>query len=140
MFIVKVIENNTVQSVQEYLHLFSYLFSCSPKVIFVILTSSIFSLYSSTNLSTNFFLHVQFYQPKYFPTLHDLLHSHSQLLVFQMNPLSQLTFSINSLHSHLHLSSFQRCLLLQKLASNLHLHYKVHAIVYILLHLSLILD
>ena len=140
MFIVKVIENNTVQSLQEYLHSFSYLFSCSPKVIFAIITSSIFSVHSSTNLLTIFFLDVQFYQSKYSPTLHDLLHSHSQLLGFQMNPLSQLPFSINSLYSHLHLSSFQRCLLLQKLASNLHLHYKVRAVVYILFHLSLILD
>ena len=32
---------------------------------------------------------------------------------------------INSLHSHLHLSLFQRCLLLQTLASNLHLRLQV---------------
>ena len=51
--------------------------------------------------------------------------SHSQLLGFQVNPLSQLPLSINSLHSHLHLSSFQRCLLLQTLASSLHLHLQV---------------
>ena len=33
--------------------------------------------------------------------------------------------SINSLHSHQHLSSFQRCLLSQTFASNLHLHLHV---------------
>ena len=38
------------------------------------------------------------------------------------NPLSHTPLSINSLHSHLHLSSFQRCLLLQTLAFSLHLH------------------
>ena len=36
-----------------------------------------------------------------------------------------LHISINSLHAHLHLSSFQHCLLLQLLASNLHLHLHV---------------
>ena len=51
--------------------------------------------------------------------------SHSQLLGFQNNPVSHIPLSINSLHSHLHLSSFQRCLLLQTLASNLHLHLQV---------------
>ena len=43
----------------------------------------------------------------------------------QINSLSKLTLSISSLHSHLHLSSFQCCLLLQTLASNLHLHLQV---------------
>ena len=55
----------------------------------------------------------------------DLSHSHSQLLGFQISPLSHTPLSINSLHSHLHLSSFQRCLLLQRLASGLHLHLQV---------------
>ena len=51
--------------------------------------------------------------------------SHSQLLGFQIYPLSYKPLSINSLHSHRHLSSFQRCLLLDALASNLHLHLHV---------------
>ena len=41
-------------------------------------------------------------------TSHDLSHSQSQLLGFQINALSQLPLLINSLHSHLHLSLFQR--------------------------------
>ena len=53
---------------------------------------------------------------------HDLSHSRSQLLRFQMNPLSHIPLSINYLHSHLHLSPFHLCLLLQTLASTLNLH------------------
>ena len=49
--------------------------------------------------------------------LHDLSHSQLQLLGFQINPLSHIPLSINSLHSHLHLSSFHLCLLLQTLES-----------------------
>ena len=51
---------------------------------------------------------------------HVLSYSHSQLLGFQINRLS-----LNSLHSHLHLFLFQRCLLLQTIASNLHSHLHV---------------
>ena len=94
------------------LHLF--LFSLT------IYSSSIISLHSSTNLSTNFFLHLQFLYSKHSPTSHDLPHSYSQLLGFQIYPLSYTPLSINSLHSHRHLSSFQRCFLLQKLAYSLH--------------------
>ena len=50
-------ENNRIYSVQE-LHL--CLFLSSAKVILASLTSSIVSVHSSTNLSTNFFLHLQF--------------------------------------------------------------------------------
>ena len=57
-FIVKTIENNTMYSVQE-LHL--WLFSSSAEFILASFTSSSFSRHSSTNLSTNFFLHVQFH-------------------------------------------------------------------------------
>ena len=39
----------------------------------------------------------------------DLSHSHSQLLGFQINSLSYIPLSINSLHSHLHLFLFQLC-------------------------------
>ena len=51
---------------------------------------------------------------------HDLSHPHAQLLGFKIKPLSHIP--INSLHSHLHLSLFNLCLLLQTIASNLHLH------------------
>ena len=105
-------------SVKE-LHL--CLFSFPTEVILASFTYPTFSVHSSTNLST-FFLHLQFSQSKYSPTLHDLSHSNSQLLGFQMDSLSHTPLSINSLHSHLHLLPFQRCLLLQRLASNLHLY------------------
>ena len=71
-------------------------------------------------------------------TSHDLSHSHSQLQGFQIDPLSHSPLSINSLHSHLHLSSFQRCLLLQTLASNLHLH--LHVSCHFMCLFSLVLD
>ena len=119
MLIVKIIESNTMYSMEE-LHFCLFLFS--DMVIVASFTSSTVSVHSSTNLSTNFFLHLQFSQSKYSPTSHGLSHLHSQLLGFQINPLLHTPLSINSLHSHLHLSLFQRYLLLQKLASNLHLH------------------
>ena len=119
MFIAKLKENNTIHTVQE-LHLFSCLFSFSTSFV-----SSIFSVHFSTSLSTNFFLDLQFSWSKYSPILQDLSYSHSQLVGFQTNPLSNTTLSINSLHSHLHLSSLQRCLLLQILLFNLHLYLEV---------------
>ena len=100
------------------LYLFS--FSFLARVILASFTSSIVSVHSSINLSTNFFLHLKFSWSKYSLKSHFLSHSHSQLLGFQINPLS-----INSLHSHLHLSLFQRCLLLQILAQNLRSHLHV---------------
>ena len=117
MLIVRIIQNTTIYTVQELL-LCSFSFSFST-------ISSIFSVHSSTNLSNNFFLHLQFSQSKYSPILQDLSHLHSQLLGFQINPLSHTPLSINSLHSHLHLSSFQRCLLLQTFLSKVHLHLQV---------------
>ena len=69
---------------------------------------------------------------------HDLSHSHSQVLGFQINPLSHIPFSNNSLHSHLHLSLFHLCLLLQTLASNLHLHLQVSC--HFICLVSLVLD
>ena len=98
------------------------LFSFLSEVISTRLVSSIFSVHSSTNLFVNLFLHLQFLQSL---KSQDLKHSHSQLLGVQTNPLSQTPLSINYLHSHLHLSSFQRCLLLQTLCSNLHLLLQV---------------
>ena len=127
MLTVKSIENKTMHSVQE-LHFCT--FSPSARVILAIVTSSTVSVHSSTelrsaNLSTNLFLYSQFLHSKYSLKLQDLYHSHSQLLGFQINPLSHTSLSNNSLHSHLHLSSFQRCLLLQTLLLNLHLHLRV---------------
>ena len=57
MLIVKNIENNTMCSVQE-VHL--YMFSFSARVILASVTSSTALVHSSTNLSTNLFLHLQF--------------------------------------------------------------------------------
>ena len=65
-----------------------------------------FNSFSTLNGATNFFLILQFSWSKYSPTLHTLSHSHSQLLGFQINPLSYTLLSINYLHSHLHLSLF----------------------------------
>ena len=95
------------------------------ELMLIRLVSSIFSLHSSINLSINLFLHLQFSQSKYSPKSHDLSHSHSQLLGFQIYPLSHIHLSNNYLHSHRHLSLFHRCLLLRTLASNLHLHLDV---------------
>ena len=69
---------------------------------------------------------------------HDLSDSRSQLLGFQINLLSHILLSINSLHSHLHLHIFQHCLLLKTLASSRHVHLEVscHSIYLV----SLILD
>ena len=63
---------------------------------------------------------------------HDSSHSQLQLPGFQTNLLSHLSLSLNSsLHSHLGLSSFRFCLLIQTVASNLHLHLKIHAILWV---------
>ena len=83
------------------------------------------SVYSSASESTNFFLHLQLLLAKYSPILQDLSHSHSQLLGFQINPLLHTFLSINSLHSHLHFSSFHCCFLLQIIPFNLHMHLHV---------------
>ena len=107
MLIAKAITTKITQIVQAHAHSFSS----------EIFTSSIFSVHfsaelRSNNLSTNFFLHLQFsWFNKYSPMSHDLSHSHSQLLGF-IDHLSHTPLSINSLHSHQHLSLFQRCLLL----------------------------
>ena len=129
-----------MHSVQE-LHSCLFLPS-SAKVILASYTSSTFSVYSSINLWTNFLLHLQFSLSEYSPTSHDLLYLHSQLLGFHINPLSHTPLSINYLHSHLHLSLFQRCLLLQTLPSSLHLHLHVscHSICLVLLVLDITLN
>ena len=106
---------NTIYTVQE-LYLFSLSFSA--RVILASFTSSAVSVHSSTNLSTNFFLHLQFSWSKYSPISHAL----SQLLGFQINPLSHTPLPINYLHSDLHLFLSQRCLLLQTFSPNLHSH------------------
>ena len=129
MLIVKIIENNTMYNVLK-LHL--CLFSFSAKVIFASFTSSLVSVHYSTNS----FLHLQLSQSKYSATSYDLSHSHSQLFGFQIKLLSHKPLSINSLYSHLHLSSFQRCLLLKTLVSNLHLNVLCYSMCLV----SLVLD
>ena len=125
MLTIKIIENNTMYSVQKLcLHLFSTELN-SVEFISTNLVSSIFLVHSSTNLFTKLFLDLQFFQSKYSLKSQDLSHSHSQLLGFQINPLSHTPLSMNYLHSQLHLSSFQRCLLSQTLLLNLHLHLHI---------------
>ena len=137
MFIVKIIENNTMYSVQE-LHL--CLFSFSARVILASFTSLLVSVHSSTSLSANFFLHLQFLQSKYSPISHDLSHLHSQLLGFQINPLSHTLYqSILGIHTCIYLrSSVVYCY------KHLHLVYiniyMSHAILYALLYQFLTLD
>ena len=92
MLIGRIIENNRMQNVEE-LHLYIF----SVKVVSAIFNSSTFSVHSSINLSTNFFLHLQFFQSKYSPTSHNLSHFHSQLLGFQIDPSSHTPLSIYSL-------------------------------------------
>ena len=53
----KIIENNTMYSVQE-LHL--YIFWFLVRIILASFTSSAVSIHSLTNLSTNIYLHLQF--------------------------------------------------------------------------------
>ena len=139
MLIAKAITAKMTQIVQEHTQTFSCPAECSSvEVIFAIFTSSIFSVHSASNLSTNIFLHLQFSQFKYSSTSHDLSHSHSRLLGFQTTPLSLIPLSINSLHSHLNISLFQRCLLLQTPASNLHFH--LHFSCHFMCLVSLVLD
>ena len=80
MLIVKNIKNNTMYNMQELcLHF-----------VELILTKLVFSIFSS-----------------YSPISHVLSHSHSQLLGFQINPLSHIPLLTNSLHSHGNLLLFQ---------------------------------
>ena len=145
MLIVEIIESNTMYSVHE-MHLWIFsreLHSVelhSVKVISTIFASSTFLVHSLTNLLTNFFLHLLSSQSKYSPTSHDLSHSHWQLLGFQIDPLSHITLSINSLHSHLHLSSFQRCYYYKRLHLIYIYTYTFHAILCVLFHQFLTLD
>ena len=124
-----------MRNIQELILLF-------VKLILFKLVSSIVSVHSSINLSTNFFLHLQFLQSKYSPKSHDLLHSHLRLLGFQIYSLSHIPSSINSLHSYRHLSLFERCLLLQTLAfyPHLHQHFPCHFICLVLLVLEIRLN
>ena len=74
---------------------------------------------------------------------HNLSHSHAQLLGFQIYPLSHtILLIISSLHSHLHLSSFHICLLLQTAEVNVHMHLQVscHTICLASLILAIILN
>ena len=104
MFIIKNTANNIMYILLE-LHTFfiNIQWNCIQwNYLQSISFPSMFSLHSSSNLSNILFI---FYY-KNSPMSHDLSHSHSQVLGFQINPLSHIPLSINSLHSHLHLSSF----------------------------------
>ena len=117
MLVVKVIENNTMYSMQELrLCIFSTELH-TVKVILASFTSSTVSVHCSISLSTNFSLQLQFSQSKYSPTSNDLSHSHLQLLGFQIDPLSHAPLSINSLqvnhtriHHHSHVAYYYKCL------------------------------
>ena len=58
MLAVKVVENNTIYSAQEMR--LSWFSPSSAEIILASFTSSKFSAHTSTNLSTNFLLHLQF--------------------------------------------------------------------------------
>ena len=87
MLIVKNIENNTMYSMQEL-----NVFLCS--FLLAIFTSLAVSVHFSISLSANCFLHLKFLYSSYSPTSHDLLHSHSQLVGFQINSLLHTPLSI----------------------------------------------
>ena len=130
---MKNITDNTIYTVQELHTFYDHL-----KLHYQSFHFHQYFHYSLHSLSISFFLYLQFSKSKYSPTSHDLSHSHLQLLGFQINLLSHPFLSINSLHSHLHLSLFQRCLSLQKLTSNLPLHLQV--LCHFIRHVSLVLD
>ena len=94
--------------------------------------SSMFSLHSSTIYQLTFFYTYKFYSLNILQR--HIIYSIYIHIWFQLNPLLLISLSIYYLHSHLHLSSFDLCLLLQTLASSLHLHYKFFVILCILFH------
>ena len=85
------------------------------------------------NSSSSFFLHSQLLYSKFSPTSNDLSLSKSQLLILEINPLSHIPFSINSLHS-----SFNYILHSQTLASSLDLYLQVSC--HFICLVSLVLD
>ena len=70
--------------------------------------------------STIFIIEIFFYA-----TMPLCYHSHLQVLGLKIRLFSNIHSSINSLHSHLHLSSLNLCLLLQTFALNPHMHLQV---------------
>ena len=109
MPIIKNMPNNTMYIVLD-LHAFvsneiAFNEIASIVSLLSISLSSIFLLHSSINLSITLLLHLQLLWFKYSPMPHDLSYSQSQLLGFQVNLVSHIPLSINSLHLHLHLSS-----------------------------------
>ena len=126
-------------SVQE---LYLRLLSCSAEVFLASFTSSTVSVHSSINLSTNSFLLLQFSWSKYSQKSHDLSHSHSELLEFQ----------IDIYHIHLYQLILYLCILtFIHHHSNVvyyckHFHqiyiysYTFHTILYVLFHWFLTLD
>ena len=129
MLIVKIIKNVQCARRFELIFILSQNCSCYFNVI------NIFSTFFDQFINYFFSAFTIFIMS---PTSHDLWYSHSQLLGFQIIPLSHASLSTNSWHSHFHLSLFQRCLLLQTLALNLHsdLHVSWNSIYLV----SLILD
>ena len=92
------------------------LLSYSPERILASISSSTFSVHPLTDLPTTFFVYLQVPCSKYSPASPDLSHPHSKSLGFQIDPLSHMPLSTNSLHSHLHLSLFQHCFVIANTA------------------------
>ena len=118
MVIIKNMQNNTMYTIQE-LHSFICSFSLS---IFI---TSIFSVHSSTNESINFFSTLTIRIIEIFTNITRFLTFAITNTRIKKYPSLHTPLSINSLYSHLHLSSFHRCLLSQIILSNLHIHLQV---------------
>ena len=139
MTVVKFIEKKTQCTASKNCNYVYFQWSCTQLKLFrLFLLLQHFQYILQLIYRLIFFLHLHISQSKYSTTSHHLSHLHLQLLEFQIDPLSNTPLSINSLHPHLHLSSFQRFLLLQTLAPNLHL--KLHALCHSMCHVSLVLD
>ena len=118
MLIAKNIENNTMYNMQE-LH-----------ISLAIFTSSIFSVYSSTSLSANYFLHLQFF-------FSNIKWSVAFTFTFTRIPnISFITYTF--INQFFTIWLFHCCLLLQTLASSLHLH--LHVSCHFMRLVSLVLD
>ena len=124
--VINKISNNSGTTYEKYCHQHNIHCARTAFIIIFIFSESYFGQFHFFNSFGTFFNEWcnQFFsapaQSKYSPASRASSHSYTQLLGFQINPLS-----INSLHSHLHLSLFQRCLLLQILAQNLRSHLYV---------------
>ena len=97
ILIMKNMTNNIMYILQE-VHTCLWSFRVALWIISFLL---IFSLHFLADLLINSFRHLQFLLSKYCLMSHDLSHSHSHILGFQISSLSHLPLSINSLHQHL---------------------------------------